>query len=483
MGLIDKIRQNYASGNTVQIGRKALYDLHPELLDREPIMRVWSDDEENRWSDWERGGRDYAGHVWVHKAVNTVATNIAPLQLTIIDTATGEPVSAHPLLDLLAHINDRLSPADLWRQWTVSMLLGGELGLELVRGKSSGKFKEVWPRNPNQFSVRVAKGNERLYDAVRSYQIGDGQSEPFMIPREEFVHWKFYNPLVPFRGIAPISAVRMGILIDEYSQAWSRLFFSNSARPDFVALVPQGFTTTERDNLEAKFAKKYRGLEKSHGIVVLEDGIVDVKPLNWTPKDTEWLEQRKIAREEIGAIFGVPDEVMGWGRDTYENFAQAMRAFWVLTLVPLVGMRDDTLTNFFQQIGQLAPNLKFATDLSGVEVLQTDRKEKADLAKLLFDMGVPFNQINAQVGLGVGDIPGGDVGYLPLALMPVGSSLSVPEPAKAAGKAVNEYNSPEHKALWLLFNAKTEPREKQMIRLLKRSFRIRIYALRMAWRN
>ena len=54
--------------------------------------------------------------------------------------------------------------------------------------------------------------------------------------------------------------------------------------------------------------------------VVQEEGVTDIKTFYFVHKDIEWMEQRRFDRDEVAELFGVPDEIMGFGRDTYENF-------------------------------------------------------------------------------------------------------------------------------------------------------------------
>jgi hypothetical protein len=193
-------------------------------------------------------------------------------------------------------------------------------------------------------------------------------------------------------------------VIDQLAQAWSRLFFRNSARPDYAIVAPQGITQSEREQLEAQLMSKFGGVGNAHKPIILEHGITDVKTFSHRPKDIEWLAQREMSRDEIGAIFGVPDEIMGYGRDTYENFQTARSVLWTLTLVPLLGYRDTTLTGFFQRRGELAAGERIATDTSAVAELQENLSEKLAQAKLLFEMGYPPDQINDRLGLGMASL-------------------------------------------------------------------------------
>jgi len=142
---------------------------------------------------------------------------------------------------------------------------------------------------------------------------------------------------------------------------------------------------------------------------VLEEGVTDIKPFSFPPSDMEWVQQRELSRNEVGAIFGVPDEVMGFGRDTYENYGKAVEAFWTLTLRPLVQFRDETLTHFFTtKRPLLMPGERIETDLSGIGVLQEDLLPKVEAASKLWLMGAPFNQLDEQLQLGIGPVPNGE---------------------------------------------------------------------------
>jgi HK97 family phage portal protein len=451
---------------------KALYDLHPELENREPLLRMRSDEASRTGGGFHEGADFYEANVWVRRAVQKIAENIAWLPLQIQDRETGEVTYDHSLIDLLLYVNDSMDPIDLWTQWATDLLIGGESGFELVRD-GAGNFREVWVRQPHHIIVRVAKGPARRYGGIQGYTIDDSWGDPYQIPPEDFVHFKFYNPANPWRGLSLVAAVRIGVLIDEFARAWSRMVFQNGARPDMAVVAPQGLTRTEKDEIERRFAAKYSGLGNAHGVVALEDGITDVKPINYTPRDTEWMEQRGMSRTEIAAIYGVPEEVMGFGRDTYENFDTAMWAFWTLTLVPLVRSRDARLTEFARRNDLLSNRERVTTDLSGVDVLREDEGQKIEQVGRLFEMGVPFNEAARYVGVDL-EVDGGDVGYLPITLVRVGSNPRAIEPVtdeeRAMSKGVPPFGSDAHRNAWAKKIERVEPFEERMMRMLGREF-------------
>jgi len=457
-----------------------LYRLHPELEGRVPVYREYSDEAAPKVSDGGYTGYAayYTGHPWVHKGIKIIADNLAPLPLQVIRGRgkKREVIPGHAAAARLDNPNPEMSPEDLWREWAIVMLLGGEIGLEVVRSVNGKNILELWPREPQTFTVRPGALGSR-YRRVELYHIDDKQGPPYDLKPEQFLHFLFKNPLSPWRGLSPIAAVRNSVVLDLFAQAWSRMFFRNSARPDYAVITEDPLTPTERRELEKDIEERYGGVSQSHKAIILDQAIKDIKPLSFPPKDLEWVEQRKMGRDEIGATLGVPDGLMGWGQESYDTATKLegdMRALWALTLVPLAGLRDGGLTRFLRRAGMLTPEESIATDLSGVSALREDIAGKIENAGKLWTMGTPLNTARDIVQLDAPDIPGGDVGYLPFGLVPVSRSGRTAEPAKTArlgwgryrvAKAPS-YGSDEHKALWERKDSRLDDWRKRMVKRL-----------------
>ncbi|MEK9724497.1 MAG: phage portal protein [Rhodospirillaceae bacterium] len=473
-----------------------LYRLHPELEGRVPVYREYSDEAAPKVSDGGYTGYAayYVSHPWVHKAIKILADNLAPLPLQVVRGQGKERqvVAGHPIAVRLDSPNSEMSPEDLWREWVIVMMLGGEIGLEVVRSVNGRNILEFWPREPQTFTVRPGDLGSR-YRRVALYHIDDKQGSPYDLRPDQFVHFAFKNPLSPWRGLSPIAAVKNSIVLDLFAQAWSKLFFRNSARPDYAVITEESLTSTERRELQKDIEQDYGGVNQAHKAIILDQAVRDIKPLSFPPKDLEWVEQRKMGRDEIGATMGVPDGLMGWGQESYDTATKLegdMRALWTLTIVPLAGLRDGALTRFLRKVRALAPDERVTTDMSGVSALRDDIASKIDNANKLWNMGTPLNTAREIVSLDAPDIPGGDVGYLPFGLVPVvragkpvqpdankptggapaGEDMPMDDgnmddgnaddaPAPKSGRATRgrgryrlakapDYGSAEHKALW-----------------------------------
>ena len=343
-------------------------------------------------------GQVYSGYVWANKAVRKTAEQIAPLSVQVVNR-DNEEITGHPITELFAYANDTQSGSDIWNIYIINMLLYGEAFFELV--DSGRKIPvEVWPREPVNMNV-IPDKTRKYYPTIYGYRYDDDDTiiDPAMV-------WynKFYDPNSRFRGLAPIRAVKMGVTIDIFAQAWARKNLVGNYRPDIAIIAPEGVTKSEKTKYLEDFKRQHAGIENATEPVILEYGVTDVKPLNFPPKDTEWLRQREFSRDEVGAVFGMPDEIMGYGRDTYENFDAAFKVWWKYTLKPMIDQRDNSLQQFFTKVRPLLkPGERIQTDTTDIAVLQDDITPKIDNAIKLFQMGVPFNIIDERLGLDIGD--------------------------------------------------------------------------------
>jgi len=392
--------------------------------------------------DYDDYAKAYQYYVWLNKALRKTEDAIAPLPVAVVDRA-GETIAAHPLTELLAYINDTTTPSEFWRKWINSMFIAGEWFCEIV-DDGRGRPAELWWRRPDLMDV-LPDDSRPLFPIVAGYYYGGGAD---ILPPETIIHDKFFNPLNPWRGLAPLTAIRESITIDLFAQSWSKAFLKRGARPDYAVFAPEGLTSQERTEYESKLVAKYGGIDNVHRPIVLEQGVTDIKTLSFPPKDIEWLEQRKMSRDEVAGSLGIPDELMGFGKDTYENFSTAWRVWWMMTLKPLIDHRDTALTSYFTRTRELLrPGERIVTDKSTVGALQEELTPKIKNAVILWKFGVPFNTLDERFNLGIGPIPGGDTGYLPGGIVPI-ERINQPPLQPAQQRAQVAYSTPAHNPIF-----------------------------------
>jgi HK97 family phage portal protein len=76
---------------------------------------------------------------------------------------------------------------------------------------------------------------------------------------------------------------------------------------------------------------------KNAGRPLLLEGGLDWKPLSLTPAELDFINTKNAAARDIALALGVPPMLLAIpGDNTYSNYAEANRAFWRQTVIPLV---------------------------------------------------------------------------------------------------------------------------------------------------
>ncbi|EAU40135.1 Phage portal protein, HK97 family:Phage portal protein [Fulvimarina pelagi HTCC2506] len=127
------------------------------------------------------------------------------------------------------------------------------------------------------------------------------------------------------------------------------------------------------DRLKAELESGYSGAGTAGRPMLLEGGL-DWKAMALTPKDMDFMEARHGAARDIALAFGVPPMLLGIPGDlTYANYAEANRAFYRLTVLPLIQRMTGAIGAWLG--GHLGDaEVKLGIDLDAVEGLSAERE-------------------------------------------------------------------------------------------------------------
>jgi len=389
-----------------------------------------------------RGGgltHPYKDHVWVYSCVNAIAQNLMGIPLLFFTGSRKDKklVEAGPLVQLFETPNPMMSGAQLIEATFIYLGLCGEAFYIAERKNPREVPKELWTFHPNRFKEVVDRDTGLI--AGWTYEKG-GKKIPF--ETHEIIFFRYFNPYHDYRGLAPLQAAQAGIDQDFWASRYNAAFFKNNAQPGGILETSANLGDDEFKRLLAQWNDRHQGASKAHAIALLEGGVT-YKQTGLSQKDMDFLEQRKFNREEIMAAFKVPKSELGIYEDL--NFATAKtqdRVFWTKTLLPKMALFEFVI--WHQLCAKLSGLETWAEfDRTAVDALKEDLKEMLEAGQKVWQMGVPFNVVNETLNLGFPKVEGGDVGYLPFNMMPVGSqglpnpspSAAVPpsQPEKAAG--------------------------------------------------
>jgi HK97 family phage portal protein len=306
----------------------------------------------------------------VHRAVRLVAEAAASIPLDLM--ADGRAVTTHPLLDLLSRPNPREAGTRFLESVYGHLLVSGNAYLEAV--SVAEVPRELYALRPDR--MRVVAGPDgwpSAYDyavgarTIRFEQTGD-------VP--PILHLTQFHPLDDHYGLSPMEAAAVALDIHNAAGAWNKALLDNAARPSgalvFAGPAGSALNDTQFDRLKAELEASYQGAANA-GRPLLLDGGLDWKPLSLSPKDMDFVEAKNGAAREIALAFGVPPLLLGLpGDNTHANYAEANRAFYRQTIIPLAKRTAEAIVQWLAPV--FGPGLTLVPDLDAVEALAGERE-------------------------------------------------------------------------------------------------------------
>ncbi|MRI53478.1 phage portal protein [Methylobacterium sp. DB1607] len=318
--------------------------------------------------------RDYAAlaregfqrNAVVHRAVRLVAEAAASLPLTLAGAD-----DAHPLPALLARPNPREGGMRFLDGVYGHLLVSGNAYIETV--EIDGTPRELFSLRPDR--MRVVAGADGWPVAYKYAVAGRRVRYEQAGPVPPILHLTLFNPLDDHYGLPPMEAAAVPLDIHNAAGAWNKALLDNAARPSgalvFAPATGAALSDTQFTRLKAELETSYQGSANA-GRPLLLDGGLDWRPLSLSPKEMDFVEAKAAAAREIALAFGVPPLLLGLpGDNTHANYAEANRAFYRQTVIPLVRRTADSLARWLEPA--LGP-ARLEPDLDAVEALAGERE-------------------------------------------------------------------------------------------------------------
>lgn len=353
----------------------------------------------------------------VFKAIKAIADNAPQAKLRFYNKKTKEEIEDQNLNDLFygySKPNPMMSYNDFIQAVVGFYALYGEV--KIIKADSLKSRQEKLPAGlyPVKPSKLQPLHTTQFPAELKGWRSGKETFEP-----EEVIFAKDFNPNSYFSGISPTKPLQKIIDIDWKGLCFNSSFFENSATLGLSLSTDKGLSNDQRKRLEQWVKHHYQGHTKAFRTIILEAGL-EAKQIGSTHKDMEFTEQMKYTREETLGVFRTPKALFNITDDLqYATFVGQMKVFWQYGLMPVLRKIEDVFNK--DLIQGYNPNIYCEFDTSEVPAFKEDFEKNVDNALKLFKIGIPLNQIIKRLNLGFDEIEGGDVGYVPFNLMPIGS--------------------------------------------------------------
>lgn len=310
-----------------------------------------------------------------HRAVRMIAEAATSVPWLAFDGETERPEA--PALALLRRPNGRMAGTDFFEMLYGHLMLSGNAFVEGVR--VGEELRELHLLRPDR--VRIIEGRDgwpeayeyRTGNHVRRHPVRDGTAGD----GQAILHLRLFHPLDDQLGFAPLEAASMALDLSNAAAIWNKALLDNSARPS-GALVYQpkeggNLTPDQYDRLKSELEEGYSGPARAGRPMLLEGGL-DWKAMGLSPREMDFVEAKNGAARDIALAFGVPPMLIGIPGDaTYANYQEANRAFWRLTVLPLVSRTAAAFAGWLDDDGDGV--LRLVPDLDQVSGLAAERSE------------------------------------------------------------------------------------------------------------
>lgn len=335
---------------------------------------AWGNQGRVRWSARDVGSLSRSGFMANpvgFRAVKLIAEAAAALPLVVQDQARRYEV--HPVVDLMRRPNAGQGRAELFEAVYGHLLLSGNAYLEAVAGVGALPGELHVLRSDRMAVVPGGDGWPVAYD----YTVG-AKAHRFDMTGAlpPICHIRSFHPQDDHYGFSPLQAAAVALDVHSSASAWSKALLDNAARPS-GAIVYRGadgqsaLTADQFDRLVSEMESHHQGARNAGRPMLLEGGL-DWKPMGFSPSDMEFQKTKESAAREIATAFGVPPMLLGIPGDaTYANYAEANRAFYRLTVLPLAARVTAAVSSWLSVFTGEAVEIR--PDLDQVPALSVER--------------------------------------------------------------------------------------------------------------
>lgn len=326
----------------------------------------------------------YRTQTYVAAAIDVLTEQVSRLPLKVYEkNSQGERqrVVDHPLVDLIRNPFPRCGPTQL-KQWLMgpALLHGNSVLLKARRAVGAPPTGLV----PLDWRQLIPSVRDTLY--VDHWETSQFGSPAFLEP-SDVVHLRWEAPDGPI-GVSPLQKLGTTVKIEQAAQDYQAAYLANRAAPPSAIYLPKDvFADDElKGKIIARLKARHGGDNQGNVAVLPSD--TKWEAVGHTAHEAELIEQRRLAREEVGAVYKIPQPFLGiLDKATYSNVAELHRMFF--TTQPLGPWLTLIEESFQAQVIDPEPRFQgLFVEFDLAEVLKGDKLKEINALKLAVQTGL-----------------------------------------------------------------------------------------------
>lgn len=336
----------------------------------------------------------YKQNSWVYRSIFLKSQASGAVEW-YVKNAEGEKIAEHPITKLLSKPNPYISRQDIFELMSLWMELTGTA--YLLKVKSGQTTQELWPVSPDRLLPIPTKDPVKWMEGYALDGVKTVSYQP-----EEVIQFKYMNPADPLIGISPLEVVSKTVDVDNDQRDFNKSTSQNRGVVDGIFIFKRRFNDQkEADGIRDSINERHKG-KRTFGVIGDEASYVRTA---LTPAEMDFVDSRKANREEIFICFGVPPIYAGVvDGATMNNYKTSELVFWFGTMLFFLDNLKDTLN--FSLNEELGEGAFIDYDISGVPAIREAILARVKTAKVLHEMGVPFEQLNKVFKFNINEFEG-----------------------------------------------------------------------------
>jgi HK97 family phage portal protein len=297
-------------------------------------------------SEWGSGGGSYRKlyetQPWVAAAVNFLTRQIARLPLKVYERDSQnnpERVTEGPLFNLVETPAPRRGPLHL-KQWLAfPTLLHGNSTVKKVRDRAGGTPRRLlpmyWPAMELKTEDDEPEG-EPIAWISRQFR------RTAVLDIDDVIHTSWHAPQGHL-GVSPLKQLGVTLQIERAAQAWQQGHLRNAARPSGGVTLPEAAAgdVELRKELRSDLENLHQGGHNAGRPVIMPPGS-KWEAFGHNAAEAELIDQRKLDREEIAAVYNAPQPLIGiLDHATYSNIAELHKILYGPVLGPWLVLIEE----------------------------------------------------------------------------------------------------------------------------------------------
>jgi HK97 family phage portal protein len=268
----------------------------------------------------------------VYASVRLIADTVATLPVDQFFRADGQRVPFRPQDPWVLQPSLSLPRTTFWQQVMMSLLLDGNAFVMIGRDGGPGRIDNLTVLNPTHVQVLPNGGGFQVEGVGTFTNQQIHHVTEMLLPGKD-------------RGTSRIEQAKESLGLGLALQEYASTFFGNGAFPGVVIEIPGEPTLEQRQEIQATWENAHKGTRRAHKPVVMMNGS-KVTPVSVNPNDSQLLDQRRFAVEEVARLFRIPPFMLGITESgmSFASVEQQMLFYAEHTVRPYVEMLEASFS-------------------------------------------------------------------------------------------------------------------------------------------